>query len=180
MPKATFTLYKVTGSTETENEVTAKNPMFLGGDGGDIHTLSHGSYPIPAPKVIDQTTYSWELKISWKCTKAPNNYCKNFKFWGASTPPNAYVLVYAGTQTTWSQAVQTLSSIATTRQDTNYVSKATGLTLPVDDVVSDNGLDEIQAVGDYVRYLVLQLRVSYGAPQGAIGEQVFNRAHDEA
>lgn len=179
MPKASFTCYKVTGSTETETDCSW-NPMFLGGDGGDIHTTTHASYPIPAPKIIGETTYSWEMKLALKCTKAPNNYCKNFKFWGASTPPHSTILVYAGTQTTWSQAVQTLSTLATTRQDSNYVSKATALTIPVDPDVSENLDDEVQVVGDYARYLVLQLRVAFGAPQGAIGEQVFNTFYDEA
>lgn len=115
------------------------------------------------------TAYSYEKWIRWYCSVAPDTQCTNFKFWGAGTPPGTGLTVYAGTTDTGVTPVVTESAVATTQQDTNYVSLATGLAVS----------GTLTAIGNETNYLVLQLRVADTATQGDMAQQTYNYAYDE-
>jgi len=177
MATATFATLKCTGSgAETETDVSA-HPCFLN---ADIVSTDTASYPIKAPIAGGNPTYSYELWLKLRCTAAPDSYCQNFKFYGPDHRPDYLdspgnkMTINVATTATGATPVNTVSSVATTRQDTNYYSAGTALTLPV-----DPGDSKINAVNEETNYLVLQLKVEEAATQGAIASYVPNISWEE-
>jgi len=157
MALAVFKCVKCTGASAGSESDTSKTPSLLYSDGTGAATSSK----IPAPKTSG-TAYSYECWLRLECTSAPNGGCDTFKVYGPDTQPQSGCTLYIGTTDTGATPVGTESSVATTRQDTNYTSEGTGLSVGV--VPGD---DVINAVGEKTDYIVHQLRVAYGAAQGA-------------
>jgi len=176
MATAVMTMYKCT-STNAGTETSCSNhPCFLN---ADVHSTDTASYAIRVPQApADSDTYSYEVWISWKCTTAPDNQCTAFKFWGSSSQPDDptnKVTMYAGTNSSGVTPVDTSSSYATSTVHGNYYSEGTALSLLI-----EPGDSKIDAVGEYVRYLVLQIKVEYGAAQGNLTTMVLNLSYEES
>lgn len=159
---ATIIIKGCTG-TDAGTEATITSIMFRANDS----VATDKSNPIVITS--GSTAYSYEKWIRWYCSVAPDTQCTNFKFWGAATPPGTGLTVYAGTTATGVTPVVTESAVATTQQDTNYVSLATGLAVS----------GTLTAIGNETDYLVLQLRVADTATQGDMAQQTYNYAYDE-
>ena len=149
--------------TDAGTEATITSIMFRANDS----VATDKSNPIVITS--GETAYSYEKWIRWYCSVAPDTQCTNFKFWGAGSPPATGITVYAGTTATGATPVVTQSIVATTRQDTNYTSLATGLSIG----------GTLTATGEETNYLVLQLRVADTASQGDMPQQTYNYAYDE-
>jgi hypothetical protein len=175
MATATFATLKCTGSgAATETDCSA-HPCFLS---ADVVSIDTASYPVKAPvSAASEPNYSHELWLKLRCTAAPDNYCYNFKFFGSNDQPDSPVnklTVYVGTTPTGATPVSSASSVATAVQHTTHYDLGTALTIPVDPV--DN---KINAINEETNHLVLQLKVEFGATQGAIASYVPNVSWEE-
>lgn len=159
---ATIVIKGCTG-TDAGNEATITSIMYRANDSTDTDKTN----PIVIPD--SGTSYSYEKWIRWECTVAPDTQCTNFRFWGPNTAPATGLLVYAGTTDTGVTPVTTESTVASTRQDTNYT--AIGSSLSVSGTLT--------TIGHQTDYVVLQLRVADTAAQGDMPQQTYNYAYDE-
>lgn len=148
-------------SAGTEATITAT--MFRANDSVELDKNN------PITITAATTTYSYEKWIRWYCSVAPDTQCTNFKFWGANTIPDTGLMLYVGTTDTGVTPIVTESTLAATRQDTNYYSLATGL------AVSGTLTSET----DETDYVVAQLRVTDAATQGDMTQQTYNYSFDE-
>jgi len=175
MATATFATLKCTGSGAATKTDCSAHPCFLS---ADIVSTDQASYPIKAPALaVSNPNYSYELWLKLRCTAAPDSYCYNFKFYGSSDQPDSPVnklTVYVGTSPTGATPVSSASSVATVAQHATHYDLGTALVIPVDPVDS-----KINAVNEETNYLALQLKVEYGASQGAIATFVPNVSWEE-
>jgi hypothetical protein len=177
MATASFVVLKCTGTNAATLTDCGKHPCFLSAD--TTSTLQN-SYPILAPATSsDNANYSYELWLKLKLSAAPDNYCQNFKFYGANVQPDVagkltvYVPASTGKVcaiTTGVTPVSSASSIATVRQDTTHFDLGTALTFHA---------GQISTVNQVTSYLVLQLKVDYLAQQGPIATLVPNVSWEE-
>lgn len=173
MAFAAFDLKQCTGTNAaTETTLSGKVAAFKNVDSVSLDTAA---YPVPVPKDIGSSpAYSMELWFILVCTAAPDNYCQNFKWWGAAnrpdyqaSPPNK-VTIMAGTTSTRTTPTSSASSVATVSQHDHYYSEGTALAIGV-----EPGDNKINAVGEKTDPLVLQEKVELGAAQGDLPEQVY-------
>jgi hypothetical protein len=155
MAIAAFDILKCTGTDAGTEADSGRNPCFLS---ADLNSTDTSSYPIAVPD--SGSNYSYEVRLRWKCTTAPDNKCENFKYYGASSQPVVDVTIMAGADSGAHTPSDSASSYATTAQHNNYYSSGTALTF--DDST------EITAINDKTDTLVLQLKVESDAPQGAL------------
>lgn len=172
MALAAFDLIKTTGvSPGTEND-SQHHPCYLNVDSNSTDTDNNS---IAVPK-SGGPNFSFEQALRFKCTVAPNGYCENFITWGPPYQPDHdrdpadKVTVYWGVSATYYQPVSSQSSIATTRQDTNYYDSEHALLLHE---------GQITAVGQETNLLYDQLQVELGAQQGKLTTMTRNLAFDE-
>lgn len=167
-----LTLIKSTGTDAgTDTDITGKVIALFNTDSSGT---DNETYPMSVPSEDgDPTVYSYESWLKWKLTIRPDNYIQNISVYGSNAQPADNVTVYMGITSTGVTPVNTQSSIATTRQDTNYTSAGTSLTLAVQP--GDGKLDQED---DETYWLVMQLAVDFGAPQGSISMS-FNVTYDE-
>lgn len=171
---AVFAQYKCTGSAAATETLSGNHPNFLSADEHDTVPANH---TIPVPLTAG-TSYCYENVLLWKCTSAPDNNCDNFKVWGSNIAidsPTDKVLLYWGVTGTPTTPVETVSSIATARQDINDYSAGTALALSV-----QPGDNVINAVNEKTDHLYMQLRVEDGAVKGNITTQVYHIMWDES
>lgn len=160
---ATIIIKGCTG-TDAATEATITAIMFRANDSVALTKAN----PIVIPATAG-TNYSYEKWIRWYCSVAPDTQCTNFKFWGPNAIPDTGLLIYDGTTNTGVTPITTVSTTATTRQDTNHYSLGTALSIA----------GTVTSGGEETDYLVLQLRVDETAGQGDMTQQTFNYAYDE-
>lgn len=159
---ATITIQGCTGSAAgTEATITAL--MFRSNDAVTVTKAN----PITIP--TGAAVYSYEKWVRFKCTVAPAVQCTNFKFWGGNSIPGTGLKIYAGTTASGATPVTTVSSVATTQQDTNYYDTSHQLSIG----------GTLVNINDETDYLVTQLQVSSTATQGDMTQQTFNYSFDE-
>jgi len=150
-------------STDAGTEATAAAITFRANDSAD----NNSDNPITIPG--SGTTYSYEKWLRWKCTAAPDTQCTNFKFWGPNSTPGTGLVIYAGTTDTGVTPTDSDSSVATTRQDTNYYDSSNTLSIA----------GTLTTIGNETDYLVLQLDVGDTATQGDMTQQTMYYSYDE-
>lgn len=166
---ATIRLVKCHGAdaaTETDLGASPANYLMSENSAGTDFT----AHPVTIPGA--GSGYSYEAYLRWRCTAAPDTQCTNFKYWGPASSPKTGADIYVGTVASGSQAtpVQTESASATTRQDPNYYSAATALSIA----------GTLTDVGQQTAYLVQQLWVdSATATQGDCTQTTHNFSFDE-
>lgn len=172
MALAVFSLMKCT-STGAETEADClKHPCFLN---ADVVSTDTSTYAITIPSTVgSDPTYSFETWLRWKCTSAPTGSCTNFKFFSsANTQPDAptpaKLTIYAGTTATGATPTDAASSVATAAVHSNYTEIGNALSIG----------GTISNIGDETNYLVLQLKVEYGADRGSMITQSFNLYYEE-
>jgi hypothetical protein len=148
-----------------------RNPNYLSKDGYDS---DYASFPIAKPEE-GETNYSYEYKVQAECEVAPDNEITDPRMWGPDVPPATDVHVYVGTESSYTTPVNTQSSIATTRQDTNCYGSSNYMSVGV--IPGDNKID---AVGEKTHFIVHQLRVMSDAPIGNIAAQYYWLEYDES
>lgn len=173
MAIAAFNVMKCTGSNASTETNTNNHPCFLGGYGADTHSTTTSSYYITIPS--SSYNYSYEVWLRLKCTTAPDNKCENFKVYGPNTNPSTGVIVYMGTTDTGVTPVETASSVATTRQDTNYYGSSNALSIS-----TEPSPHLIDAINEETDYIVLQLQVGSTASAGDIPTQHYYVEYDES
>jgi len=184
MPIAAFKLYKCTGSGPTRTD-SNKHPCFLS---ADLHSETTSLYPIAIPLVIaDSPKYSYENVLQWECTQKPDNQVSAMRVYGPQIRPidgggnPDKVTVYWGVVDTLSYTapVNTASTKATVRQDTNYFdntdSPKNNLDLTVEPT---DGI--INLAGERTDYLYTQLEVVLGAGTGDITTQIYTLRYTES
>jgi hypothetical protein len=175
MATASFITLKCTGTGAATKTDCSAHPCFLS---ADIVSIDQASYPIKAPvSAISNPSYSYELWLKLRCSAAPDSYCQNFKFYGSNVRPDSptdKLTIYVGTTATGATPVNTASSVATAIQHTTHYDLGTALTVPV-----DPGDSKINAVNEETNYLVLQLKVEFGAAQGVMASYVPNLTWEE-
>ena len=179
MALATFKLLKCTAA---ETEIDANNhPCFLS---ANVHTETPSTYPVAIPALpTDPDNYSFEIALRVEMTGAPDNQVQNLKVFGpdvrpdASQSPGNKLTIYMGTTDTFPGGglVMTQSSIAATRQDTNYYSPGTALVIPIDEV---DGI--MNAVGEQSDYIFLQLEIVNAANIGDMETMTFSYQYEES
>ena len=175
MATAAFQLSKFTGTTASNENDSSYNPCFLDEDSNGIDTANH---PVGVPLDGGADNYSYEVWLKLKCTARPNGICDNFKFWGANAIPATGVTLYGATRTTEAGVtpVKTVSSYATTQMDTNYYSVGTALTIAITNETSN----QIDAVGEYTDWIILQMKVESTASRGSVTTMIFYLQYDES
>ncbi len=177
MSIAAFDLKKQSGTSPgSEDPVTLKAGTYLS---ADVHDTVPANHKIGIPELItDPANYSYEGWFRLKCSSAPNNSVDNIKIWGADSQPGGdnKVTQYIGTTASgYASPVNSVSSIATTRVDTNAYDYATAIAVGV--VPGDNIID---AVDEYTDFFLLQLKVEFGASAGTMPTQLFLIRYDES
>ena len=170
MSIAAFTLYKCTSTDAGTETDVSKHPCFLR---ADVASTDTASYSVAVPST--GTNYSYEMWVRLKCLVAPDNQCENFVIWGENTPPATGITIYMGTTDTGVTPVDTVSSVATTQQDTNYYDQGTGLAIGV---IPSPAI--IEAFDEKTDYVVLQVRVGTTASQGSLPTMHFYWGYDES
>jgi len=172
MALAAFDLIKTTGTAPgTEND-SQHHPCYLSVDSNSTDTDSNS---IAVPK-SGGPNFSYEQALRFKCTVAPDNYCENFEVWGPPVQPDHdrnpanKVTIYWGVSASYSQPTNSQSSIATTRQDTNYYDSEHALLLHS---------EQITAINQKTNLLYDQMQVALGAQQGKLTTMTRNLAYDE-
>lgn len=166
---ATIRLIKCTGeNAATETDLGVSPGIAL--KSNDTANNDPTSYPVTIP--TSGSGYSYETYLRWRCTAAPDTQCTNFKYWGPATILKTGAAIYVGTVASGSAAtpVATESSNATTRQDPNYKTESTALSIS----------GTLTATGHQTAYLCMQLRVdSETAEQGNANQATHNFSYDE-
>lgn len=160
---ATITIECCTG-TNAGTEATVTGVMMRSNDSAAVTKAN----PITIP--TGATVYSYEKWLRFKDTVAPDNQCTNFKYWGPNTIPGTGLLLNVGTTATGVTPVTTVSSVATTQQDTNYYDVSHQLSIP----------GTLTSQNQETDYLVLQLAVANTAGPGDIVQQTHNYSYDES
>ena len=175
--QAVFVWKVYTGTTAAVEHASGEHLTFLADDsfGGDA-----ADSPLSVPAAAS-TVNSYERWFGLKCTVAPDTACENFEIWGSSEqpdydhkPPNK-VTLYLGTTASAATPVVTNSTIATLAQHSSYYDSAHALTLNV-----EPGDNKIDAVDEYVRYGVAQLRLAEGVASGHMTTFILNITYDES
>ena len=168
MAVATFKTVKCTSTSAATEADCSHNPCWLS---ADITSTNTTLYKLSEPQNVgDPANYSYECWVRLEVVTAPDNKVENVKWHGPNTQPalsggqpNEKLTVYVGTTDTGATPVVTVSSVATTRQDTTYYSAGTALTIPCD--TGDGWLD---GVGEQTDFCVTQLKIEHGSGQGNI------------
>ena len=182
MPFAAFQCRKYTASGVSAD--CSKHPCFLD---ANIVSTDIDTYPMPAPtSPTEGTTYSYVNVLEWKCTVAPQTQVTGFKIFGPDHRPDdpAYypeqdpgnkLTIYFGNSVTFYTPIKTLfSSVTMVRQDTNYYSALTGMSVPI-----TPGDSKIDAIDETVRYAYIQLYIDYLANQGDMNQMMFGTTYTE-
>lgn len=166
---ATINLRVCTGTNASnENVGISPNATAIAFRSNDVATYSDfTSNPITIPAA--GTNYSYEKWLRFRCSVAPTTQVTNFKVWGPNTQPGTGLTLYWGTTATGATPVDTDSTIATIRQDTNFYSSATAI----------NVSGTLTASGQATDFLVMQLDVGPTATQGNMAQQTYNYSYDE-
>ena len=158
---ATINIVKITGeSPGVETVVSGISLMSLDNANNSVLTRVQGPIDIPSSGM----SYSYESWIKFRCSGAPSNLCDQFKVWGPSSQPGTGVTVYMKSAAAYETPSIPSSMTGWSRQDENYYSQETALTL------SGN----LSSVGDSTDYLVLCVQVAPGADIGSMEEIDFN------
>ena len=159
---ATITIMGCTGENAA-TEATITGLMMRSND--SVAVTKANPITIPASTSV----YSYEKWLRFKDTVAPANQCTNFKYWGPNTVPGTGLILNAGTTDTGATPITTVSSVATTQQDTNYYDTSHQLSIG----------GTLTAQNQETDYLVLQLVVASTAGPGDIVQQTHNFSYDE-
>ena len=174
--QAEFVLKKCTGTNAGTETDCSFAPHFLN---ADLYTSSPENYPVAIPiNAMSSPNYSYEVWLALICTAAPLNYVNNVKVYGPGTRPlgDAKLTIYIGTTATGVTPSDNQSSVATTRQDTNYYQPGNALSWPC-----AQGDNKIELQNERTQYLVMQLKVEDGVTQtGSLGEMVFHITYEES
>ena len=175
--QAQFEWKVYTGTTAGVEHASGEHLTFLA---TDTFGVDAGDSPLFVP-AAEATVNSYERWFGLKCTIAPDTACENFEIWGSSNqpdydkkPPNKLTL-YLGTTDSAATPTVSNSSIATTAQHSSYYDADHALTLNVEP--ED---DQIDAVDEYVRYGVAQLRAAEGVASGNVTTFILNLTYDES
>lgn len=176
MALAAFKLEKCTGASPGTETNVNKNPTFQSADA----VGSPSNNPVPIPELpTDPANYSYEVWLKLECTSPPNTEVSTFKVFGPDSQPDSpgpgKLTIYLGTTGTYVQPVDTASTKATTRADTNYYSAGTALAIGV-----QPGDNKINAIGEETDYMVFQLKVENGAATGNMESQNFTIRYEES
>lgn len=164
MGYASFKVLKGTGTTPLTETDTSKNPCFLGGSGGDIHSIETSDYPIPIPSTSGATACSWECYVRWELVNEPDNKVEDPKWWGHREPLlDSGLVVYVGTTNSPSQPTNSISTIATTISHDHYYNSDNSLTITCS---TDSG--HLATSGQKTIWLVMQDQVYSSATQGDV------------
>lgn len=120
----------------------------------DNGQLTYKDAPLPQP--LTSTVFSYEIYCYLEGIRKPRVPITGFKFWSITSQPDApknKIYIYIGATSVYDTPVNTLSTKAITRQDTNYYDSANSLAIT----------GTISAIGDKSKYLVLQLRIASSA-----------------
>ena len=121
MGYASFRVLKGTGTPPLTETDTSKNPCFLGGSGGNIHSIVTADYPIPIPSTVNATSCSNEMYVRWELVNEPDNKVENLKWWGPRERLlDSGLVVYVGTTNSPGTPTTEISTKATFVQHDNY------------------------------------------------------------
>jgi hypothetical protein len=113
-------------------------------------------------------------------TAAPDGYVQNLRVYGPSEQsdfdrsPSDLVTMLWGTSTSGITPVSTVSVVATGIQHSQYNSVGTALAIPI-----TTGNSKLDAIGEKSGYFVSQMKVEYGAQQGALPTQIWSLVYEE-
>lgn len=177
MAVAVLRLLKCTGtSAGTETDVV-NAPNFLWDDEVESNPALS---PIPAPQTpAGAPSRSMECVLRWELTTLPDTRLEDLRLWGPGQQPDSPVnklTIYVGLTASPTTPTRSDSSIAVTRQDTNYFGPGTGEYLTITTADSNDYLD---ASTTKTHHLYLQLDVDYGATQGNMPTQLFMFRYSE-
>jgi len=181
MAIAAFKLYKCTGSGPTRTD-SNKHPNFLS---SDVHSDTPSLYTIAVPlQIADSPNYSYECVLQWECTIAPDNQVTAMRVYGPNVQPdnptNKLTVLWGVVDTlSYTAPVDTASTKATTRQDTNYFSNTDSPKENLDLTVEPSD-GKINAVGERTDYLYTQLKVELGAASGDMTTQIYTLRYTES
>ena len=137
---------------------------FLNADNAVNSLVNRKSFPIAVPASGGDNRYSYFKYMKFGVSHVPTGYAfSDFKVWGPTTPVASGIKIYWGTTDSYSIPTVPTTASGYNRQDLNYYSEATALTIS----------GELSAVGEYTNYLVMFAEVEPGAYIGGVDEFTF-------
>lgn len=154
---ASLEILRVNGATPGVGTIVAD----LAAMSADVPTStpeSRSANPLRRPGTGSQ--FSYEIWFRFRLAAAPSLKVSDLRVWGPASPPASGVRVWLKTvaSANYAAPVVPTSSSGFTRQDTNYYSEATGLTVP----------GELAEVGDVSDFVVMVIEVDPAASTGEL------------
>ncbi len=148
-----------------ENGVTGID--MITGDNSIVSENNRISNPIKTPG--SGLNYSREKYVQIHCKENPDTQLYNFRVWSQNTQPDTGITYYWRRTSGYNTPVVPVSLTGWVRQDTNYTSSGSSITV--------SGI--LTASGEYTEYLVMMYTVDPTASSGAITEIDINLLYDE-
>ena len=172
-----FELLKMIDGVPANAVNTDKHIAFLS---ANIVSVDINSYPLGVPE-LDAFSRSFENHLFLEVVALGATKAWGFELIGsnqpvAGTPENPLCVCMAGTTGSLYVPVSSESAIATVRMDTNYFSPDDPYNLDIDCEPADNQLD---AIGERTKIIVLQYKVYPGCPQGNLNRQYYALRHNQ-
>jgi hypothetical protein len=137
------------------------------GDNATYTSANRVAFPIRVPS--SGTNYSYEKYVRLRAKNAPSAQLYNFKVWGPAAVPETGVTMYWKAVAAYATPTTPTSTAGYTRQDTNYTSSGSALTIS----------GTLTASGEYSDYLVMMYTCGSTATQGTVTQININYSYDE-
>lgn len=139
----------------------------LTGDNATYSAPNRVAFPIRVPS--SGTNYSYTKWVRLRAKNAPSAQLYNFKVWGPNAVPETGVTMYWKAVSAYETPTTPTSTAGFARQDTNYTSSGSALTIS----------GTLTASGEYSDYLVMMYTCSTSATQGTVTQINLNYSYDE-
>ena len=139
----------------------------ISGDNSSYSSANRVAFPLRVPS--SGTNFSYTKWVRFRAKNAPAAQLFNLKAWSSGSVPETGVTMYWKAVSAYETPTTPTSTAGFTRQDTNFTSSGSALTIS----------GTLTASGEYSDYLVMMYTCGTSATQGGVTQINISYSYDE-